>query len=282
MTAVSLLPDQPVEVGRVLDVGFKIFGRTLKPSYLLLFGGMLLGVVLLGLGAIGFVAGEAVGVTAISIMAIPAIVIYVWTYLAMIDLQARAARGVERPWQESMRYARSRLLPSLGVGLILVLAFIALSAVAFAPMAISRWIGIATIPLWLVAIAWLAVRAYLSMYCCVLEGLGPVESIRRSFDLTEGFFWRTTAIVAVNFILSMVVAAVAQILGLILMLVFGGLGAAVGSEVLAGVAIALVYLVQIPIQSAAIPVNNAISIATLNDYRLRREGSDLLSRMGAR
>ena len=99
----------------------------------------------------------------------------------------------------SGRLARGRILPLLGFGLlafavglaglallvgISVLAIIGLegySALVIVPLVIAA----------LVAMVWVGTKLTVAPAALMLEGAGPWTSIRRSWQLTRGTWWRT-------------------------------------------------------------------------------------------
>jgi hypothetical protein len=108
----------------------------------------------------------------------------------------------------------------------------------------------------------------------IVEGLGPVESVRRSWRLVEGYWWRTFGLQVVLTLLSMVVSAgpAAVILGLT---GFATPDNFVVQQAIAGIVTVFVTLLYIPIQLIAVTLYYF-------DLRVRKEGYDLEAAMDQR
>jgi hypothetical protein len=75
-----------------------------------------------------------------------------------------------------------------------------------------------------VAMIFLAIRMLLSSAVASAEGLGPVAILRRSWELTEGNWWRLFGFFVLFVIATLIVlAAVSSVIGLLIKLTFGSL-----------------------------------------------------------
>jgi membrane-anchored glycerophosphoryl diester phosphodiesterase (GDPDase) len=125
----------------------------------------------------------------------------------------------------------------------------------------------------------LAIRFAMATPALVLEDLGVVASLRRSWALTRGRFWRTFGVLLVAGIL---VGIVQQVVGFGVQVVGSLLGFAVGStlgdggEVVAIVVTAAFVVVGSLLASMVCqPFLAAVTALLYTDARIRKEGFDL-------
>jgi hypothetical protein len=109
------------------------------------------------------------------------------------------------------------------------------------------------------------VRYALAIQACMVEGLGPVASLRRSVFLSKGSRWRVVVIYLIFFTLSLILGA-----GL------GGLAGAVGALLHNRIAAAvLVYLAGFIVGSITGPLATIGLSLLYYDERVRKEAFDL-------
>jgi hypothetical protein len=106
----------------------------------------------------------------------------------------------------------------------------------------------------------------------VVEDKGAVESLRRSWTLTTGHWWRVAAILTV---LIIVIAVVLLVIG-----VLAGIVAAMAGRQSITSAL-LVQLLSLFGNTLLGPLFSAVSVAILYDLKLRKEGADLAGRVSA-
>ena len=132
----------------------------------------------------------------------------------------------------------------------------------------------------LLATLWLGIRLSLATPALVLEDLGVIASLRRSWRLTSGLFWRTLGILLVSsvligvvqYVLSFAVQMAGMLLGLVLASMFSG----ATSEAAAGVVMVVVSVAGSLISSIITQPFLAAALALLyTDARIRKEGFDL-------
>jgi membrane-anchored glycerophosphoryl diester phosphodiesterase (GDPDase) len=132
----------------------------------------------------------------------------------------------------------------------------------------------------LVAMAYVAVRLALSTPALVLEQLGVMRSLRRSWALTRGRFWRTLGVL---FVASLIVGFVQQVLAFGFQIVGAALGVAFtatvdgqGGEVGFIIVVFAVTVVGSLLASLlAQPFLAAVGALLYTDARIRKEGFDL-------
>ena len=132
----------------------------------------------------------------------------------------------------------------------------------------------------LLAALWLGVRLSLAPPALVLEDLGVVASLRRSWALTTGLFWRTLGILlASNLLIGVVqyvLATALQLAGMVLGLALASMFSGATSEVAAGVVMVVVSVVGSLISSIITqPFLAAVLALLYTDARIRKEGFDL-------
>jgi len=115
----------------------------------------------------------------------------------------------------------------------------------------------------------------------VLEEVGPVEALKRSFRLVRGNWWRTLTVLSIPTVLLLVVyMGVGLVIGFTVALTVPSLltqGAAVDPITINMVA----QIIQIPFNAAFAPLPIAMMLVLFHDLKLRKEGSDLEQRLAA-
>lgn len=185
--------------------------------------------------------------------------------------RAVSDRYLDRPASLGSSYAAAlrRGGSLLGAILLLLLIVAGVSAVAIVGVAVAAFAGpFGIVPAIVVTLAWiaslplLAVRSTLFAQAIVVEGVGSLEGLRRSWRLTRGFFWRTLGILAVVLILQAVVGWVLQ--APVALLVSGA-----GTQQLIGQAVSAVTSVVVS------PLSLIALTLVYYDYRIRREAFDI-------
>ena len=147
-------------------------------------------------------------------------------------------------------------------------------------------VGILSLAGGAVLYAWLGTKLYLAPPAIVLEGIGPIRAISRSWTLTRGRFWPTFGVVILLFLITNVAASlISSILSMFLPMLMGvlvPLGAA-GEDITAVavvgiVASVLVFVLTFAIASIMTIVIGAGSTLCYIDARMRVEGIDLRMR----
>lgn len=200
---------------------------------------------------------------------------------------AEAALGRKLSAGESWARAKGRMWPLVGcvaIGLALgvivflpLLGFIAMSAISESAVALGLTLLVA-LPLTIAAVAFLSTRFSLAPAAIVLEGVGPVDGLRRSWRLTRGAFWRTFAI---EFTVSMIVGVIVGILGavvaaVLLAVVLGAVVATGGenadpSGLVMFLILALVSLISSMLSAVVQPLSSASVALIYLDRRFRTE-----------
>jgi hypothetical protein len=272
---------RPLGIGEVLDGGIKVVMR----HWRVMVGcaaGIVVPLVVLGIliqasadpeqlrlstdtttdsssGSNGAVFGGAVALSAVIWVA--ALVANLACYRAAGDAWAGEPPSVS----SSLRQGVRRLVPYIGMQLIVVLTYVVI-------VAIISTIGPVGLIL-LVPLVWLWPFFQIAQPILVLERIGPIKSLRRAFGLVRGAWWRTFWTLVLATLLLLVVFF---IVGLALGLVFAAF--ARDSEVSGAIAR---FIVDALALSIALPYAAAINTVVYYDRRVRREGLDLQLQAGA-
>jgi len=188
--------------------------------------------------------------------------------LACFKAVSDAWLGDKPSVSDSLRRGLRRLLPFIGLGLLVGLGFvvmilvIALFALAAGPAAVVVAIAAGVVVLWFMPIF------AVSHAVLVLERIGPIRSLRRAGGLVRGRWWATAF---TFFVAAVLMIVLFFIFALIIGLVFGLVGNDDNDLALA-IAIAIVYIAGF---SMSIPFGTAVTTLIYYDRRVRKEGLDL-------
>ena len=172
------------------------------------------------------------------------------------------------------RAALGRWAALFGFGVLLFLfaigAVVVLALVAALLVAVAGGVGRLLVALLILAALVGAVMAYvrllLATQAIVLEGIGPLAAMRRSWQLTRGLAWRTLGFVLVLGILTTVLAFLLGLVTDVLVAVAGGLTGA--GPLVSAVGSAVIAVLVAPILAVGLTM-------LYYDHRVRREGFDL-------
>ncbi|WP_349816423.1 hypothetical protein [Streptomyces sp. MRC013] len=185
---------------------------------------------------------------------------------------------------EVWRDARPRLVPLLGLMLLLPLVATAVMAVGVLPgLAVGSAPGALLTVLGglvaLLAVCWLMVRFSLSYSVVMLERQGVVASLRRSARLVRGSWWRTFGIliltVLLTFLVMMIVAVPFSLLA------FAVSGEGMGGLLSGGVSpydwtfLVITHVGAVVASAITYPISAGVPVLLYVDLRIRREALDL-------
>lgn len=131
-----------------------------------------------------------------------------------------------------------------------------------------------------VATTWLGIRLALATPALVLEDLGVLGSLRRSWRLTPGLFWRTFGILLASSLLVSIVQYVlslaVQLGGMLLGFALGSMSSSQNGEMAAGVVAAGATVLGSLLSGVLTqPFLAAVLALLYTDARIRKEGFDL-------
>lgn len=202
---------------------------------------------------------------------------------------ARGTLGEKLGMWALWRAAGRRLLPLvlwtllLFAGIVVSIAVVGGLTAVFAILG-GAWIGLAVaigvigglglIVLWV----WLYTKTSLVPSLIVLERLGIRSSIRRSWRLTNGYFWRTFGVQA---LVAVIVNVMAQVVTTPLSLLFGVAvslvdpNAAIDAYIPSIVLYVLILFVALVLGAVTAVIQSATTALIYIDLRMRKEGLDL-------
>ena len=254
----------PMGVGEVLDGGFTLAKRNYRVLAGIAAWGAAPSYLAIGLaGAVG--SSSRPGLVALSviltILAVVGIALSgVATAIACARLiepeQAWAIDDQRRALDPAAIYARA--LTRLGPLVLYGLAWIVLAI----PLLILLPLGIFVLGRW--AISYVVIS---------IEPVGPIDSLRRSWQLTRGSWWHTATVTGagvlitsiVTFVLAGVIGGVGTLLGMI-----------IGNEMLTAVSMMLANAIPV---IAVQPFSAAMLVVLYYELRARSEGYDLAQRV---
>ena len=124
------------------------------------------------------------------------------------------------------------------------------------------------------ALAYVSIRLTVTTPALIVEKLGPMEAIRRSWGLVSNYWWRTLALVAVLWVLQLVVLQGPASLVSGIVAIFAPRNFVL-QQLISGVVTTLTTLVYLPLQLISITLYYF-------DLRVRKEGFDLETAMSQR
>jgi hypothetical protein len=255
---------RPLGIGEILDAGIKLFLRHWRPLVLSVVG-LILPVQILSALVTASVAPEQFDLTSTEsgveegeeaefligqgVIALLSVVSVLLATAVCFKAVADAYLGVEPEWRRSLRFAVRRLGGLCGVaivgGILVALATVAL----------------------IVPGVWLFVSYAVAVPALLLERVGPINALRRSFRLVRGRWWPTAGTLLVGYLLIGILGAlVTAVIMVVPSLVaegntlVGALGAVVGGTV--GSVLTT-------------PYSAAVVTLLYFDLRVRKEGLDL-------
>ena len=264
----SLMPTAPRSIGGVLDDAIRLYRKTLSACIPI----VLVGVVLstpVGLWiALRTQSLAATGDPAavLSLFSSPSVwlaylammVVYVTIYGALIHQVDAIAHGRRASFAEAMGHGLQRLPAMLGVSILFGLAVLVGTVLLVIP---GIWV-------WgLLQFAFVAV---------VLERTGVLESFGVSRRLVSGNWWRANVVIFVAMVILIVLAMVLGVVGGLIVAMAGLADAAssTGAQVVS-------QLVSAVLNVFTMSFYPCVLLAVFNDLKLRKEGGDLLDRVGA-
>lgn len=256
-------PQQPQTIGRVLDSGFQLYrAKFMRIVILALLGGL----APFAMSIVSFLTISADGSIGLGFYAVQflATVISFVFYLGILHALLQTAAG-----------APSTMGRNLAVGADKII-WVFLATICFA-LAVTVGLALLIIPGIFLMVAF-------SMYALAIidEDDGPIASLRSSYRLIKGHWWRTAVVFTV---ISFIVMALYLVVFFVVGAAFGlGGGALIasGTGQEADLAIGLYFgavLLQLLLGALLGPVFYAVMVVLYNDLRLRKSGSDLDSRI---
>ncbi|MDN4611026.1 DUF7847 domain-containing protein [Arthrobacter burdickii] len=300
----GVIPLRPLGLGEILDGAFQACRRnpvaTFGSAILLQAVVALVVVLLLGNMLSSFEALESSDPSSESLdgvfgeLAVFASVSGVVSGAALLILQgilvvpvARAVINQRTSFGQAWRLARGRILALIGFGILSVAAglvgmilLVGISALAVAGL--EQYSALLIVPLVLgaiVVLVWASTKLVVAPAALMLEGTGPWTSIKRSWQLTRGNWWRTFGIVLLTSVIVSIIASVISMPLTFAVSLLVGFSSAASSAPDAMSSLPLVAATQaITALFTAIGYAFQAGVTSLLyvDLRMRREGFDVV------
>ena len=174
---------------------------------------------------------------------------------------------------------RGRLLPLLGMTLLLALAVIVVIGIYIGLVVLLALSGndvvmvlvaVALGILLFVGIVWAVIKVSLAAPAVVLERAGPVAAIRRSWNLSGGQWWR---IFGISLLAQLIVGMISNVVQLPGAAVLAGTGDGAGNSNV--VAVIVVQLIAVAISALTTPFTAGVTALLYLDQRIRKEALDV-------
>lgn len=252
------MPAQPQTIGQTLDNGFKLFFHGFKRCFLLSLLGALVLAVPYAVTDTLTPAGQPPSFNLAALaplvgLMIPVWLAYLWLHAALLFRLGRIARSTDATLADALSHALKCLLPILGAVVLYALC-----------------VGLGFIAL-IIPGLFLMLSLYLFMPAIVLDGLGPLEALKRSHNLVWGNWWRTATVITVpTFLTFIMYLALGFVSGFLM---------AIGYNLPIGTFPIVVHVFQSAVNALFIPLMYAVLITQYHDLKLRREGGDLEARL---
>ncbi|MEA2642107.1 MAG: hypothetical protein QOF51_3501 [Chloroflexota bacterium] len=248
----------PMGVGKVLDTGFNLARRNFRSLVTLGLWGLAPASLFYGIGTAVFNSGQrSASFIFLGVVAFAAY--FVGQYLAYSVMALACGRLIVPTGGRDARdagdlywVAMTRIPAMIGFGLVVGLASIPLIIVF--PLGIYVWN-----------------RWWLAWYAILIEGVGPIEALGRSWTLTRNAWWHT-------FFAVFATSIVSYVLAFILAIIVGAVGGIVTFVVQATVIHVVISALTQLTTIVVYPFAEAMPVVLYYELRARNEGFDLQQR----
>ena len=284
-------PTEPRSIGGVLDDGLRLWREAFAKTWALaVMGRLVLAIPTVLLANTALDANQLNMTQKLSVMMGGQALGHAWTFYLLLlfsyvfhNAVLLRVAGVAEGQQTTIGDSLSRglvLMPRLILfyifliigGIIVGVAAVIPSVIVSVASKSSLLVAISVGLIFGCAAGYLLVRVVLGYIALIVDDKPALESLKFSWNLTRGNWWRTTAIVTVVFIIAIVLSAA-------MYLVAGVFVAAWGLTSMATIVAVQVFSVLVyALLGSLYP---AVLYAATQDLKLRREGSDLVGRVNA-
>jgi hypothetical protein len=269
-------PPRPQTVGEILDMAFRIFRATVLKCLLFatlsLLAGQLANIYSLLRGRpleSLFVAHDALW----WLLALAGSLIALTLTSAIVRRQYAIASGGRASTLNAELTAALRLVPGLfAVSLLIGLATAAclIPALLFFRTPVTMSVAIFFL---LIPASYIVIRFSCAVTAYLLTDRGVLESMRHSWYLTAGNFWRLSLIYTVGLVLMLVFYLLAGVVAAAIAVPFALGDVALITALSAAVAVILGSIIR--------PFYTALALAVFGDLSVRKEGTDLAERISS-
>lgn len=210
--------------------------------------------------------GSIVAVVVLGLLATVVVTGALTWFIAEFHLGRRPKGG------ESLAYALRRTPATIGSYLVSSIGAVAASVPAIVLIVIG---AVAEVPafavigviIFFLVFVWFFIRVSAAVPAIIVERLGPIASVKRSFGLTKGFWWKVFGNLIVTSILTGIVA---QLLQTVITGILGALGG--DNKTFEFIWLAIAGTVATGVTT---PVSAAMAVLIYLELRVRKEGFDL-------
>ncbi|MFJ4502338.1 hypothetical protein [Streptomyces sp. NPDC088864] len=208
----------------------------------------------------------------------------IFTTAVLTVVVSRSVLGRPVTLSDAWAEARPRLLPLLGLTLLMAVLAAAIMTVGILPgflLGDTAGVGLAFLGLLaaLVVFVWLMVRFSLAAPALMLERQSIIASLKRSAKLVRNAWWRTCGVLALTWVLTFFVAMVVGVpFGVLAVALDGG---SLGSFLTEGAAdvgwsfLIVSALGDVVVATVTYPLSAGVMALLYVDQRIRREALDL-------
>jgi Membrane domain of glycerophosphoryl diester phosphodiesterase len=286
-------PSRPLSVGEVLDLAFRIYSTTLLKCLPYSFATVIIGQLLT---VYGLLQQHATGARPalqtlqhlrdplwwllLILLGMCNVVLTSAVLLRQYALASGRPAAMRAELARGLRCMPGLLLAGLLMGLAIggsLLPVLLLVGAVGAGLGVTRGrvagplVGLLLMIGYVVAASWAVIRWICTGPAYLLSQRGPVESMVHSWRLTQGNFWRLSAIYAVALILIVVFYMFVGVVGMVVALLVGRGDV----TIVMALSQALVALLA----AVFTPFYHALVLAVFGDLSARREGTDLAQRL---
>ncbi|WP_423181823.1 hypothetical protein [Arthrobacter sp. NyZ413] len=303
----GIVPLRPLLFGEIMDGAFQTIRRNAKTMFSSALIVQIISTGLSGVASIGFltmakvpaggftsqaeamsffgpVIGMMAGVMAISLLS--AVLSAILQGVLAIPV-TRSALNRRTGFKQMWSLARSRILPLVGYGLLLLAGYLAIVVIVVLLGAIILAslgpVGLVlAIPLGLVAVAacvWIYTKLMVAPAAITVEELGVFAGIQRSWGLTTGSWWRIFGIVL---LVTFMVGVIGSVVQMPISMATGGITAVVSphasTQQLTTTTIVLTVvslIVSALVGAVGFAFQTSVAALIYMDLRMRRDGLDL-------
>lgn len=223
-------------IGQVITTSLEVFSRHIA-IFTLIAGVVVLPVVL----AVVLTAGGAPDAVGIGVLIGVVLYLFLTPLATAVILYGafQAMRGHPVRLGDSVSNGLARFLPLVGVMIVQGLGILAASLLFFIPGVI-------------VAVMW-----YVAVPICVVEKIGPIDSLSRSQHLTKGVRWKVFGLLLFAYVIGILVESVLPVVGSLLAGYWGQ------------------FVLQLISQGLSLAFSSVLIVVAYYNLRVAKEGMDI-------
>lgn len=254
-------PSSPLSIGGILDDGFRLFKFALRPLFALAFLTALaqnMPNVLVG-STIDPETGASSSPILLLVTTLGSIILFFALFCALVVRVDDLANGRDGSLGKAFGIGLRRAAPMFLMG-------------CCGALAIGGGLILLVVPGLI-----LAVTLSQGAYVMILEGKGPIQSLRDSHNLVWGYFWRTATVMTIAAVIGFAFLLLSGFAtGLLLLPMVDDPEAQMGMGLLV-----TSTLMSSLLTAVFLPLSYCLFYSVYRDLKLRREGQDLVERIEA-